>query len=297
MDSATGRLNPAGEENANFENVNAGENVAQGNANTGLGNGLNAVSVPATATTKAKVPLSAAQTAKVEREHVQRNKLKSAGVQKPRVQDVATLARLLKEGNAGKYETAFQKVVSGANLSNFRTAKAPKAPKNTTAKTAKGKNSVAASMPASKGKNGSSQTMPRLSTAGISQTNLRGSNMVNTNAMNATIDKLVGMADSLGQQLNEMKRMIKTLKMKKRAPRATTSKRKPANVLPPAPESLGVNTGIGTSTENAFENVGNGLLDLPPPPQAPGALETLAEVNENNENNENSANSAFTPPP
>jgi len=133
--------------------------------------------------------------------------------------------------------------------------------------------------------------------------------------MNATIDSVLAIADGLGQQVNELKRMIKTLK--KKAPRASTSRKprsKPsgilplnssaglANALPPLSESLGVNAGVGNGL-NA--SVGNGLLDLPPAPQAPAGseMETLPEVSaENNtnmggENEANSANSAYTPPP
>jgi hypothetical protein len=289
---ATGELDPAGEEGATFENVNVGNSESQ-QGNVGLGNVANAVSIPASAPAKKeKKALTAAQQATMDAQQVQRQKLKDAKAKDTTVSAVATLARLLREGNMGKYETAFQKAVNGTPLTNFRTAKASKKGANTTAKITGINASIGG--PTVKGRNGSSQTMPGRSLAGISQTNLRGSNMVNTDAMNATLDTILGIADGLGQQVNEIKRMVKTLKSKKRPTRAPVSRRKTsgvlppssglANALPPLPESVGVNTGVGDD-----------LLDLPPP-QAP--LETVAEGSaENNENNENNENSAYTPPP
>lgn len=284
---ATGELDPAGEEGATFENVNVGNNESQ-QGNVGLGNVANAVSIPASAPAKKeKKALTAAQQATMDAQQVQRQKLKDAKAKDTTVSAVATLARLLREGNMGKYETAFQKAVNGTPLTNFRTAKASKKGANMTAKITGINASIGG--PAVKGRNGSSQTMPGRSLAGISQTNLRGSNM---DAMNATLDSILGVADGLSQQVNEIKRMVKTLKSKKRPTRAPTSRRKTsgvlppssglANALPPLPESVGVNTAVGDD-----------LLDLPPAPQAP--LETVAEGSA--ENNENNENSAYTPPP
>ena len=222
----TGVLPPEGEEAATFENVNLGEGGP-------LGNAQNAVSVPASAVSKAKRQQSAAQQATMQSQAVQRAKLKEAGAKNTSVSAVATLARLMKEGDMSKYNTAFQKAVSGVPLSNFR---APKAPK--TGKVSRTTNNVTArvnsSVPLAKGRNSASQTMPSLSSR-MAQTNMRGNSIVNTNAMNATIDGVLAIADGLGQQLNELKRMIKTLK--KKGPRASVTRKsrsKASGVLPPS---------------------------------------------------------------
>lgn len=297
----TGILPPEAEESANFENVNVtpplppAETPAAEN-NGPLGNVLNGVeniaAPPAAvqeenslmlnaATKKPKKEQSAAQKKTITNQAAERQKLKEAGVAKPSVAMVATLTSMRAKDDPN-YASAFANAVSGKPLNQFRTAK--KKRKNTVlntsaattvAKTKKsrtksifsrntGTGTQANNSRTSRTRNGNAQTMPRgVGTA--SQTNMRNRNIVNTAVMNTTVDAVLEMADSIGKQLAEMKRMVKTLKARRTAVRtrkASTASTNSLLGLPPAP--AGVNTRLSpiaeASRENEFNSGNNSMF-------------------------------------
>lgn len=240
--------------------------------------------------TKAKKPQSAKQLGTIAAQAQERASLKSAGVAKPSVAMVATLASMRSKGDA-KYNTAFANAVAGKPLNSYRTAKTQKKSKknatvtNSTAgpdgvfsrnamngvntskrKTAKNKKA--------KGVNSGTQSYSK-GTAAASQTFMRNRNIVNSNALNSKIDAVLDMADSIGKQMGEMKRVIKTLKAK-RPSAARTSRSK----------NMGRKNTVGS----------NSLLGLPPIPPVPTDFNMdLSTIQEGNENN--NGNNGFTPPP
>lgn len=278
----TGVIPPEGEESAEFENVNVNvnengngaepvlESTEESNSNTPLGNiPENAIEVPATALneeptmTKAKKPQSAKQQGTMAAQAQERASLKSAGVAKPSVAMVATLASMRSKGDA-KYNSAFANAVAGKPLNSYRTAKKPRKATvtNTSVEPARN-NSSRTTAKKPRGVNSSTQA--------ASETNMRNRNIVNSRAINGTIDAVLDIAESIGKQMGEMKRLIKTLKAKR----------------PTAPR-----TSRGKKTNNTSRN--NSLLGLSALPVPTGVntreLSTIPEGNAEE-------NNAFTPPP
>jgi hypothetical protein len=297
----TGILPPEGEESAEFENVNATpENSAtnSNNSNTPLANVPalnandeaveNAIEVPATAmnavealpptTTKAKKPQSVAQQQTIAKQAQERAALKNAGLAKPKIDVVATLASMKAKGDT-KYETAFANALAGRPLNSYRTAKKTKARKNTVTNATNGPagvfsrnalGNVNSSMrntkkTKKKGVNSGTQAISRGTAASI-QTNMRSRNMMNATVTSGTVDAVLDIAESIGKQLGEMKRMIKTLKAKRtRGPRVSTS-RASNNSLLTLPPPSGLNAGLSTVYEGATGEENNTFNDFTPPP-------------------------------
>ena len=293
--------NNAGNNNAgnNAGNNNAGNNNAGNNNNAPLGdtivplpppavtvaaNAMNAVPEPAT-TTKVKKTQSAAQQQTMATQAEERASLKSAGVAKPSVAMVATLASMRSKGDP-MYKTAYANAVAGRPLNSYRTAKKSKKLKNTVTNTTNAPAGVFSRNAAvnatnnsrrntkKRGVNSGTQAYSRGTAASV-QTNMRNKNVMNSTAMNGTVDAVLDIAESIGKQLGEMKRMIKTLKAKHhRGPRVSRS----------------------ASTKDSLL----GLGPLPAPPgqfNAGTELSTIPEGTANQELNNNNANTAFTPPP
>ena len=293
----TGILPPEAEESANFENVNitlaetpapplnaAENNSPLGNANTPVPEAVheeNSLVINAE-TKKPKRQQSAAQLKTITNQAAERQKLKNAGVAKPSVAMVATLTSMSAKGDPN-YNSAFANAVSGKPLNQFRTAKKKRkntvlntsAATTTAAKTKKSRTKSIFSRNTGTGtqtngartsttRNGNAQTVPRgVGTA--SQTNMRNKNIVNTSVMNSTVDAVLEMADSIGKQLTEMKRMIKTLKARRgvvRTRKASTASTNSLLGLPPLPP--GINTGLSpipeASQENEFNSGNNSVF-------------------------------------
>jgi hypothetical protein len=259
-----------------------------GNANAPMNATTNATvnataNLPAPTATKQKKPQSAKQQGTIAAQAQERASLKSAGVAKPSVAMVATLASMKAKGDT-KYEAAFANAVAGRPLNSYRTAKTKKkGKKNETATNTSSvaglfsRNAGVTAKNKRKGVNSGTQASSRFTSA-MSQTNMRNRNMVNSQALNATVDSVLDIAESIGKQMGEMKRLIKTLKAKKpAAPRASRKKNSVANALP------GNNSLLG-------------LPALPPIPPVPSqfntALSIIPEVS-----NEGTGNTAYTPPP
>jgi hypothetical protein len=239
--------------------------------------------VPAPTVTKVKKTQSAAQQKTMTSQAEERASLKSAGVPKPSVAMVATLASMRTKGDP-KYNSAFANAVAGKPLNSYRTAKKGKKAKGTVINSTNGPAGVFSRNVAvnarnnsvrntkKKGVNSGTQAYSRGTAASV-QTNMRSKNVVNTTMMNGKVDAVLDIAESIGKQLGEMKRMIKTLKAKHtRGPRVTR------NAVP----------------------ANNSLLGLGPLPAPPGAFNVgteLSTIPEGTAGQESNNNNAFTPPP
>jgi len=155
-------------------------------------------------------------------------------------------------------------------------APAPTAKKSTKAstKTSRGVNSGTQSN--FRGVNSGTQASFR-GVAASAQTNMKNKNILNSVAMSGTVDAVLDIAESIGKQLGEMKRMIKTLKAKRtRGPAKTKTAKAPK----------------AANGAAAAEN--SSLLGLGPLPgsNVGSSLSTIQEVSSENNNN----NNGFTPP-
>jgi len=256
----TGVLPPA-EENAVFENVDANNSN-----NSPLGDMANAVEVPASAvnslpsaapTATGKRPFKQEQAEEMER---LKSAIATAGTAvKAKAPVAAKLASARIRGDAA-YEDMFSKAVAGTNIATAYETNATRKRKAAAAKKRQTlRNSSVAAAPStvidtsarSRGVNGTSQTNMRRGTAMASQTNMRRGNIVNSSALGTTVDSVVQMLSSIEAQFKEVKRVVKTLKMK----RPPTARSKPAASLaglPPLPTpgvATGMNVGLNTIPE------------------------------------------------
>jgi hypothetical protein len=265
----TGVLPPA-EENAVFENVDANNSN-----NSPLGDMANAVEVPASAVNSLPSALnslpSAAPTATGKRpfkqeqaEEMQRLKsaIATAGTAvKAKAPVAAKLASARIRGDAA-YEDMFSKAVAGTNIASAYETNATRKRKAAAAKKRQTlRNSTVAAAPStvidtsarSRGVNGTSQTNMRRGMAMASQTNMRRGNIVNSSALGSAVDSVVQMLSSIEAQFKEVKRVVKTLKMK-RPPTARSKSAASLAGLPPLPTPgadayTGMNVGLNTIPE------------------------------------------------
>ena len=245
-------VNPA---NA-VENTATAVNQQENTANAGLGNIANVVPVPVTAepTAKPKRAQSAKQQATLAAQAAERASLKEAGVKKPTVATVATLAAM-KARSDPNYETAFTNATQGRPLNSYRTGTAKKSRKATVTNTTVARNNSAAVRKTAK----KSKTK---NTGFATQTNLLGTNIRNTGAMNAKVDSIMSIAGAISAQVKELMHLAKTLKStsNSNAPKSTTlkakkSKSKKASVAP-AGNALGFGN-LSTIPEEIRENNDN----------------------------------------
>jgi hypothetical protein len=214
--------------------VNQPENTVNAEENTGLGNIANVVPVPVTAepSAKPKRAQSAKQQATLAAQAAERASLKEAGVKKPTVATVATLAAM-KARSDPNYDTAFANATQGRPLNSYRTGTAKKSRKATVTNTTVARNNSAAPPKTAK--------KSRAKNTGFAtQTNLLGTNLPNTGAMNAKVDSIMSIAGAISAQVKELMHLAKTLKSKRTAPRNNTVRvRKPKGKKTATTNALG----------------------------------------------------------
>ena len=214
--------------------VNQAESAVNQAENTGLGNIANVVPVPVTAepTAKPKRAQSAKQQATLAAQAAERASLKEAGVKKPTVATVATLAAM-KARSDPNYDTAFANATQGRPLNSYRTGTAKKSRKATVTNTTVARNNSAAPPKTAK--------KSRAKNTGFAtQTNLLGTNLPNTGAMNAKVDSIMSIAGAISAQVKELMHLAKTLKSKRTAPRNNTARvRKPKGKKTATTNALG----------------------------------------------------------
>jgi hypothetical protein len=222
---------------------NSPVNTGVGTENAALGaNSANAVEVPATALTaeptgKPKRAQSAKQQATIAAQAAERASLKEAGVKKPTVAMVATLASMKARGDPN-YNTAFANATAGRNLSSYRTAKKPR--KATVTNTTVARNNSAAPRNNSAAPRKTAKKSKTKNTGFSSQTNLLGSNLPNTGAMNAKVDSIMSIAGAISTQVKELMHLARTLKSKRVVPRNNTARvRKPRSKKTATVNALG----------------------------------------------------------